>query len=280
VALDDALGPILVADRLEPLEALLGDLLISLTDDEWERPTLVPRWRVKDVVAHLADTALRRLALCRDGRGFPVAGCDPARDLVAFVNRANADGVRFFRRLPARELIDVVGIAGRAAARYLASLDPMAPAPFAVSWAGDAHSPNWFDTARELTERWHHQQQIRLAVDRPGAMSRDFYFPVLDCFMRALPHWYRAIDAPEGTSVLVDVEGDAGGTWSIRHDHQRWTRVVPGTISARAHVWIPGDIAWRVFTKGIALEDAAARVRIEGDRALGEQLLRMTAIVG
>ena len=55
---------------------------------------------------------------------------------------------------------------------------------FPVSWAGEEESANWFDTAREFTERWHHQQQIRLAVDKPGIMTREFYFPVLDCFMR------------------------------------------------------------------------------------------------
>src|SRR5688572_32295034 len=44
-----------------------------------------------------------------------------------------------------------------------------------------------FDTAREFTERWHHQQQIRLATNRPGIMTRELYYPVLDCFMRALP---------------------------------------------------------------------------------------------
>ena len=43
-------------------------------------------------------------------------------------------------------------------ARYYESFDPFAPAVFAVSWAGEAISLNWFDTARELTERWHQQQ--------------------------------------------------------------------------------------------------------------------------
>jgi hypothetical protein len=54
-------------------------------------------------------------------------------------------------------------------ARFHKSLDPLAPAAFAVSWAGEETSSNWFDTARELTERWHHQQQIRLATIGPHA---------------------------------------------------------------------------------------------------------------
>jgi len=40
--------------------------------------------------------------------------------------------------------------------------DPYATAPYGVSWAGEEKSANWFDTAREFTERCS-QQQIRLA---------------------------------------------------------------------------------------------------------------------
>jgi hypothetical protein len=38
-----------------------------------------------------------------------------------------------------------------------------------VSWAGPDTSPAWLDIARDYTEFWVHQQQIRDAVDRPGA---------------------------------------------------------------------------------------------------------------
>ena len=39
---------------------------------------------------------------------------------------------------------------------------------FGVAWAGEERSPAWFDVARELTERWHHQAHIRLAT---GALT-------------------------------------------------------------------------------------------------------------
>jgi hypothetical protein len=55
-----------------------------------------------------------------------------------------------------------------------------------LKMAGEARSLNWFDTARELTERWHHQEQIRFATNLPGIMTRDLYHPVLDCFLRGL----------------------------------------------------------------------------------------------
>ena len=51
-----------------------------------------------------------------------------------------------------------------------------------------------------------------------------------------------------------------------------------GTIVAT--VTIPQDIAWRIFTKGIAHENARKHVRVTGDTALGNHVLNMLAIVG
>ena len=150
---------------------------------------------MKDVVAHLLDTQLRKLSLVRDGYA---AGPPPAfsseMEFVAFINRLNREGVQLYGRLSPAVLISMMEVASRESAEFHQSLDPMADAVFSVSWAGDEKSPNWFDTARELTERWHHQQQIRLATSKPGIMTRELYFPVLDCFMRALPFKYRDAD--------------------------------------------------------------------------------------
>jgi len=103
-------------------------------------------------------------------------------DLAAFINRLNQEGVSVYRRLSPPVLIHLMEVATELLAEYHASRDPYAMAPYGVNWAGEEKSANWFDTAREFTERWHHQQQIRLAVDKPGIMTRELYFPVLDCF--------------------------------------------------------------------------------------------------
>src|SRR5438094_10172518 len=62
----EGLPPIMTAPLFSKLDGLLLELLRSLSDDEWERQTISPRWKVKDVAAHLLDTALRRLSLARD----------------------------------------------------------------------------------------------------------------------------------------------------------------------------------------------------------------------
>src|SRR5258708_7366525 len=178
------LPPILTAHLFPKIEEMLVALLRSLAADDWERQTIAPKWKVKDVAAHLLDTQLRRLSIARDGYLPPAP---PITDLVAFIDRLNQEGVMLYRRLSPPILLSLMELASRQSAEYHISVHPFSPALFSVSWAGEAVSLNWFDTAREFTERWHHQQQIRLAVGRPGIETRELYHPVLDCFLRALP---------------------------------------------------------------------------------------------
>src|SRR6476660_7768892 len=122
------LPPILTAHLFPKIEGLLVEILGSLTAEEWELQTVAPKWKVKDVAAHLLDTQLRRLSLARDGYFSPpppVINSD--RDFVAFINRLNAEGVSVYRRLSPSVLIDLMERSSREAAVYLASLDPLAP---------------------------------------------------------------------------------------------------------------------------------------------------------
>src|SRR5579859_1635904 len=202
--------PILCAHLLRRVDAELIDLLRSLSPDEWDIQTVAPLWKVRDVAAHLLDTALRKLSIVRDSCNVEAVPNRSPQDLITLVNRLNREGVTVYRRLSPRILIDLLKVACEQSANFHESLDPFAPATFAVSWAGEKTSLNWFDTARELTERWHHQQQVRLATNRPGIMTPDLYHPVLDCFLRGLPHVYRDVDAPEGTMVHVEIYGECG----------------------------------------------------------------------
>jgi hypothetical protein len=171
-------------------------------------------------------------------------------------------------------------IASRQYVEFHQSLDPMAEAGFGVSWAGETKSLNWFDTARELTERWHHQQQIRLATSRPGIMTRELYYPVLDTFMRALAFTYRDQAGEPGTHLRFNVSGECGGTWFLYRDGARWVQIESPHGRQVAETTIPQDIAWRLFTKGIDRRSAAAQASITGDRALGAHVLGMTSIIG
>jgi uncharacterized protein (TIGR03083 family) len=277
----EKLKPILTAHLLPVVEARLLELLRSLRPAEWELQTVAPAWNVKDVVAHLLDTQLRKLSRVRDGY---VVGPRPQftshADFLAFIDRLNREGVEMYGRLSTAVLISMMETASREYAAFHQALDPMAQAGFGVSWAGEETSLNWFDTARELTERWHHQQQIRLATDRPGIMTRELYYPVLDCFMRALPFKYRDKTAPPETHLQFNISGECGGSWYLYRAGDRWVQVESPQGRRLSETTIPQDIAWRIFTKGISRDAAASEVTVTGDRDLGSHVVSMVAIIG
>lgn len=256
--------PIHVAHLFAPLNDELVALLQSLSANDWSAPTVAGAWTVKDVAAHLLDTTLRRLSIHRDGSEPPLPPDAFANGVSGYVNAMNAEGVAMLRRVSPEMLIDQHARYGQQMADFFATLDPFAPAKWSVSWAGDEESPNWFDIARELTERWHHQQQIRDATARPPLYDR-YLAPVLDTFVRAIPFTYRGV---EGGPVVLRIEEAA---WSL----------VDGTLysgaaeSPAVTITLRGDIAWRLFTRQ-RIDPAAT---IEGDPRLAEPLLKMVSIV-
>jgi uncharacterized protein (TIGR03083 family) len=273
-------GPILCAHLIRRVDEKLIELLSSLTMNEWDLPTLVPLWNVGDVAAHLLDTALRKISMARDGFYAEKVDIRSHQDLVTMVNRLNREGVAVYRRLSPQVLIEMTKLACEQIARFHESLDPFAPAAFPVSWAGEGMSLNWFDTARELTERWHHQQQIRVATNRPGIVTPDLYHPVLECFVRGLPHAYREVDAPAGTSLLLEISGECGGKCLLSRQSKQWVLSTPTTAEFSSRVTIPQEVAWRIFTKGIDRDTARNQIQIEGDRDLAEKVFELIAIVG
>ncbi|MBI4470063.1 MAG: maleylpyruvate isomerase N-terminal domain-containing protein [Acidobacteria bacterium] len=276
----ETLKPVLTAHLFRGLEGMLVELLRSLEPPDWEKQTIAPRWKVKDVAAHLLDTQLRKLSICRDGYAPGPADEPGPFDLVAFINRLNEAGVRLFRRLSPEILIGLMEAVSPQFCAFHEGLDPFAPSVFAVSWAGEEKSLNWFDTAREFTERWHHQQQIRQAVERPGIMVPRLYHPVLDCFMRGLPFAYREIDAPPGTLARFDIAGPCGGSWFLYRDTGYWRLIDAPEGEPASVTTIPEEIAWRIFTKGIDRASAEAQVRVTGERWIGLHVLGMISIVG
>ncbi|MDX6458786.1 MAG: hypothetical protein QOE55_2483 [Acidobacteriaceae bacterium] len=272
--------PILCSQIIRQVDQHLIELLTSLDASEWDLPAITPQWSVRDVAAHLLDTALRKLSRGRDKCRVDSVNVRSHQDVITLVNRLNHEGVTVYRRLSPKVLTQLMQLVCNQTADFYESLDPFAPAAIGVSWAGEMTSLVWFDNARELTERWHHQEQIRLATNRPGIMTPLLYHPVLDTFLRGLPHAYRDVTAADNTALLVEISGDCGGQWCLVRSHDTWsfTRDLPS--APVSHIIIPQSIAWRIFTKGIDRESARAKVTITGDKALAEHVLQLVAIVG
>ncbi|MBN8577537.1 MAG: maleylpyruvate isomerase N-terminal domain-containing protein [Cytophagales bacterium] len=264
---------------IEPLEAKLIDLLHSLSDAEWNKPTVAKKWTVKDVAAHLLDTSVRTAALLHNHQGDAPDAIYSYNDLVNYLNRLNEEWVKAMRRVSTTTLIQFLELAQKPMLQYYHSLDPQAIAAFSVAWAGEQESKNWFHLAREYTERWHHQQQIRDAVEKPGIMNREFFHPMIDTLLQALPYAYRHTQAPQGTQVQVHISGEAGGTWTLEATNTDWFLTTTKKV-ATTKITLTPDTAWKLFTKAFSAWQAAARVTIEGHKQLGLPLLKMIAVMG
>ncbi len=259
---------------------MLGELLRVLRDldaDDWQRQTLAPRWRVRDVAAHLLDNDLRKVAVYRDSHQLPLdKPLTSDRDLAEFVNGLNASGVGYAARLSPRLLVDLLEITGNWVAGLTESLTPHGRAIFAVSWAGEDASENWMDTGREYTERWHHQMQIREAAGQPLLLDPEWMSPLLDMSVRALPYAYRSLSPANGTAVTLEVSGQTNGTWNLTFIDGRWQIGAGARPSPNTIVRMTTDDAWRLFYN--ALRDSS-RIQIEGDRALAAPLLAARSVI-
>ena len=264
--------PILVADLFAPLNEELVRLLRGLSAEEWNARA-VGTWTVKDVASHLLDTTLKRLSAHRDRYSPPLA---ITHSLGAIINEMNAQWVSAARRISPQILIEMLERYGAEMAQYMTTLDPNAKAEWAVTWAGEEVSPNWFDTARELTEKWHHQQQIRDAIGREPLYDNRYFKPVMDTFLRGLPHAYRNMIAPDGSSVAFDVREVTGCTLVRSAGKWHFNGAEDGATTT---VRMNGETAWRLFTKGLGRDEARRRSEVIGNVTLAEPLFSMVAIV-
>lgn len=273
-------APVNLVALFPGLHAQLMTLLRSLPAEDWNKPTACALWSVKDIVSHLLDGCLRRLSLGRDRLdASPDRPITHYGDLVGYLNELNAQWIAATRRLSPGVLMDLMDFAAPQLHRYFSSLDPYDTARFGVAWAGEEQSPNWFDIGREYTERWLHQQQIREAVGAPGLVGREWLHPALDIFVRALPHAYSQVPAEPGTSVEVEIRGDAGGVWTVAQAGATWVLLTGRDGQARTRVNLDQETAWKLFSKGLSPEQASRRVVIEGEPGLGRPVLGTLAVM-
>ena len=195
-------------------------------------------------------------------------------DLATWLNAHNEQWVRTARFIGNDLLVELLDFAGASFERYLATLDLDAPRGH-VSWASDEPVPLWLDVAREYTERWVHQQQIRDATRRPGVKEPELLAAVVGTLVHALPLAYRDVDAAEETAVEMRVTGPGGGVWHVVRRTSRWTLVAGPHGRPASVVTLDAESMWRLFTRNPHGRDAL----VEGDDALARPMRSAVAIV-
>ena len=148
----------------------LADYLDTLTEQEWEQPSLCPGWSVRDVVGHLSSY---------DDLGWPATVALLARARFSLA-RCNQLGVEDSRRLSTAELV----------ARVRAC-----PVPRGI--------PALFGGAIALTDGLVHSQDVRRALGSPRTVPAERLVAALRFLPRA-----RALPAPQNLRGLRCVATD------------------------------------------------------------------------
>lgn len=263
------------------LDKMLIELLASLSPEEWNKQTVAHLWTVKDIAAHLLDGNVRCISLLNGYEGPPPSNpINSYQDLINFLNELNATWVSAYKRVSPQLLVQQLESTGKPYLEYLQSLKPFEQAKFSVAWAGEETSLNWFHVAREYTEKWHHQQQIRDAVGKPGIITKELFLPCMDTFMYALPHTYRDVVEDEGTVIKISISGETGDDWYLQKGTDKWNLLKSiASDTTTSEVVFDPDTAWRLFTKAIKPQAAMDNSTIKGNINLGKTVFNTIAVM-
>jgi uncharacterized protein (TIGR03083 family) len=256
-----------VIDLREPFAAVQDELIMllaGLSSGDWSEPTVLPGWDVLSVALHLLGGDLGRLSCAWAGQ--QPGSSQAFAELTGQIEADNEQWVAAARRVPPPLVVEFLRLTAPRASALFSDAD-LWSAGTPVGWTGSGPSPLWLDIAREYTERWMHQAQIREAVGAQALEARQWLGPVLDVLLLSLPRTYGSVEAPAGTTVAVELTGPAGGVWQLARDAQRWrlghgaARMPDASISLSAHD------AWRRLarlTPREALEDSVSATGNEG----------------
>jgi uncharacterized protein (TIGR03083 family) len=174
----------------------------ALTDAQWDKPTDLPGWTVKDNVAHMIGT--ERMLL---GEQPDVPPVDEAAHVKNDIGKVNEQWIAGYRGRQGSEVLDVFRSITE---RRLEQLRAMSEDEWnKEGFTPEGPGPYRLFMAIRVFDCWFHDQDIREAIDVPGYLEG----PVADLSLgrippKGLPYVVgKKAGAPPDTTVVFDVSG-------------------------------------------------------------------------
>ncbi len=199
-------------------------------------------------------------------------------DLIDFIQEDNRDFMGGMRRISPQIITELMGRYDEELVSIFEGLSPD-ESGLGVAWAGEMVSRNWFDVAREYTEKWHHQQQIRDATGREPLYAPDLFGPVVETFARGLPFALRDLEPREAGRIAIETTGVMQLSWTLRHEDGGWTLWRGAEPDAGTSVSIPAEVAWRVWTKSMDRGAAREQTVVSGCESVVDSIVSFVAIM-
>lgn len=261
-----------VVDRLAEEWASIDALCDGFTEAEWQTPTALPGWTVKDCVSHVVG--VERMLMGDPQPSVDVSHLPHLRDAFAasletWVEerrcRPGAEVLAEFREQIPRRLEHLRAMTTEEFARP--SLSPIGEVPYR-----DFMAVRLFDC-------WMHEQDIRRALERPGHLTGPVVDVALERFRAALGYVVgKRAGAPEGSSVVFVTTGGPGITFPVVVDGRaRLVEQPPDDPTVRITLPFETFVALGGGRWDTEQARAAGGVTIEGDIPLGERVLASLA---
>jgi uncharacterized protein (TIGR03083 family) len=256
-----------VVDLLAEEWASIADLCATLSDEEWDRPTDLPGWTVRDNVSHIIGTE-RALA----GDAPPDVEIGEPAHVKNPIGAGNEKWVAARRSRPGAEVLaEFREVTGRRL-EQLRNLGEEEWNKLGFTPVGEAPYRTFMDV--RVFDCWAHEQDIRRAVGKPGHTEGPVVQHSLGRIALAMPMVVgKRAGAPDGSTVVIDPEGAAPLAIGVEGGRAKVLDAVPADPTVR--LVTDAETYWCLGFGRVDGQQALdeGRVRIDGDEALGRKIV-------
>ncbi|MFC7218051.1 maleylpyruvate isomerase family mycothiol-dependent enzyme [Streptomyces polyrhachis] len=254
----------------------IAELVSPLTEGEWNQPSGLPGWSVKDLVSHVIGGECEALGDPRPIHSLPV-DLYHVRTERARYNEIQVD-VRRHHTSP-----EMTGELEYTLIRRGRQLRDEKRDPEATVRGPLGRMTTLREQLRERAfDVWVHEQDLRRVLGRPGALDGPGAHHARDVLLERLPAVVtEGAGAPPETVVVVDVTGPVDFMRTVRVDAEG-RGSVDGRVSLAPTVTLSTDWeTYHLLACGRLRPGAAGeQVKLDGDQELGQAVLRHFAVSG
>jgi uncharacterized protein (TIGR03083 family) len=252
---------------IETWRSAVADFVALARDipaDQWDLPTDLDGWSVKDNVAHTAH--LESVLAGAPEETIEVGEASHIKDLTGYYTE---QGVLARRGKDMAALADEIEAAVAVRNAEFDSAPPTdGSAPPPRTPGGAPWSTQTLLSNRPL-DIWMHEQDIRRAIDRPGGFESLAARHVIPTFGKALPMVVgKRVSPPAGTTVRLDVPGHS---WTVAVDEDGRATVIDPVAQPTVRIELGNEDF--VVLAGGRRPVTATGPAYEGDAELGRRVL-------
>ena len=245
------------------------DLLEQLPEEEWSTPTDLAGWDVRACAAHTAHLegilAGNPEETAEVGEPAHVTGLMGLYTEIGVVNRRDSSADAIINEI--REVVT------RRHTALLADPPTDGDAKPEPIFAGVPWSWRRLLRNRPL-DVWMHEQDVRRAVGRPGNLDSAPARHTAEYLAESLGYVLgKRVGAPAGTSLVLEMEGSAPFGFEIDENGRGQRVTPPAAPTATLHM----DRESFIRLAGGRCAAEPGKVRVDGDRELGERVLTSLA---